>query len=62
MICNILKEADPSLQKRKPKRADSLIEAACCISTNGKDYNIDEDFTGWVRLYIIDKLKKKGSI
>jgi hypothetical protein len=34
-----------------------LVEAACCITSNGKGYDIDKDFNSWVREYIKNKLK-----
>jgi hypothetical protein len=37
-----------------------LVEAACCISANGKGYDIDKDFNSWVRDYIKEKLKTKN--
>ncbi|QIH37889.1 hypothetical protein G7A72_03325 [Flavobacterium sp. Sr18] len=37
-----------------------LVEAACCISANGKGYNIDKDFNGWLKIYINDKINKEN--
>ena len=36
-----------------------LVEAACCISNNGKGYDINTYFNSWVRDYINEKLKLK---
>jgi len=33
-----------------------LVEAACCITANGKGYDIDNDFNSWVREYVKMKL------
>lgn len=33
-----------------------MVEAACCIVDKGRGYDIENDFNGWVKKWIKEKL------
>lgn len=49
------------MSKYEPKRITEicpLIEATCCITANGKGYDIEKDFNSWVKAYVYKKINK----